>query len=156
MGDGGTCIDCTSTTSSYFLCKLQGRDGNPERHPFCFDDTGSLQILYSLSEPNWCVLFGICATNYRREDVGSLLIPPLGTQIFIYASCTCICGIWGTTTMIRPSTLLVGIRWEYKDIYSFGDANAYDLYKPIWILPKIQAGFEGGRGRLFVATAGVD
>ena len=83
-------------------------------------------------------------------------IPPLGTQIFIYASCTCICGIWGTTTMIRPSTLLVGIRWEYKDIYSFGDANAYDLYKPIWILPKIQAGFEGGRGRLFVATAGVD
>jgi hypothetical protein len=30
-------------------------------------------------------------------------------------------------------------------LYSFGDANAYDLYKPIWILPKIQAGFEGGR-----------
>ena len=30
-------------------------------------------------------------------------------------------------------------------LYSFGDANAYDLYEPIWILPKIQAGFEGGR-----------
>jgi len=29
-------------------------------------------------------------------------------------------------------------------LYSFGDANAYDLYEPIWILPKIQAGFEGG------------
>ena len=30
---------------------------------------------------------GICATNYRREDMGRLLIPPLGTQIFQYASC---------------------------------------------------------------------
>ena len=30
-------------------------------------------------------------------------------------------------------------------LYSFGEANAYDLHKPIWILPKIQAGFEGGR-----------
>ena len=44
--------------TSYILCKLQGRDGNPERHPFCFYDTGSLHILYSLSEPNWCMVLG--------------------------------------------------------------------------------------------------
>jgi len=154
MGDGGTCIDCTSTTSSYFLCKLQGRDGNPERHPFCFEDTGSLQILYSLSEPNWCVLFGICATNYRREDMGCLLIPPLGTQIFICKLDYLLAALW-CTTRIRPSALLVGIRWrKYKVTFIWGCkclrfVNLFGFY------PRYKQDLRVV-GRLFVATAGVD
>ena len=108
--------------TSYILCKLQGRDGNPERHPFCFYDTGSLHILYSLSEPNWCMVLGFVQPTTEGSTWDLFSYTSVGhTQIFIYASCTFICGIWGTTTRIRPSTLLVGIRWrKYKVIFIWG------------------------------------
>ena len=88
----------------------------------------------------------ICGTNYRREDVGHRLDSYLRwLHIFLL--------IRKLDYLLVAFLVLQGYdhlhNWWGSGgntrLYSFGDANAYDLYEPIWILPKIQAGFEGGR-----------
>ena len=140
MGDGGTCIlYCMSTTSAIF-CKLQGQDSDPERHPFCF--CSSLHDIHRQSQTGACFRdlwsqlpkgghgmsshTSVGHTNFYTQELEYLLVAFLVLQGYDHLH-----NWWGSGGNTR--------------LYSFGDANAYDLYEPIWILPKIQAGFEGGR-----------
>ena len=71
-GGGGTCVlYCTSTTSAIF-CKLQGRDSDPERHPFCF--CSSLYYIHRQSQTGaWFWGFVEPTTEGRMWGIDSYL-----------------------------------------------------------------------------------
>jgi len=69
----------------------------------------------------------------------------VGHTNFLYASCIYLFAHFEVLQGYDHLHYWLGSGGITRLLYSFGEANAYDLHKPIWILPKIQAGFEGGR-----------
>jgi hypothetical protein len=78
-------LHCTGTTS-YFLCELQGRDSDPERHPFCFYCTGLFQD-YTHHQSQTSVWCGDLCIQLPKGGYGTSSHTSVGYTNFQYASC---------------------------------------------------------------------